>query len=57
MPNFTMGYPRKTGDTKKDVECLHEWATALTDELKYILANLDECNLAEHIIENERKEQ
>lgn len=48
LPNFTAGYPRKTGDIKKDVEFLSDWAVSLIDELKFILANLDECNISEY---------
>ena len=51
MPNFTGEYPRRTGDTKKDVEILGDWAVSLIDELKFVLANLDECNIAEYYAE------
>ncbi len=51
MPNFTGEYPKRTGDTKKDVEILGDWAVSLIDELKFILANLDECNIAEYYAE------
>ena len=48
MPNFTAGYPKRTGNRDKDVENLNAWAVALIDDLKFVLANLDECNISEH---------
>lgn len=48
MPIFTGEYPRKTGDTKKDTEALLDWAVGLIDELKFVLSNLDECNISEN---------
>ncbi len=56
MPNFTAGYPKLTGNNEKDIKILNDWATALTDELKFILSNLDECNISESLI-NLLKEQ
>lgn len=51
MPNFTAGYPKLTGDEKKDLKALQDWAVALTDELKFVLSNLDECNVSESFLE------
>lgn len=47
MPIFTGTYPKKTGDMKKDIENLNDWAVGLIDELKFVLLNLDECNISE----------
>lgn len=51
MPNFTCAYPEKTGDYKTDINNLHDWAVVLIDELKFLLANLDECNISEQYSE------
>lgn len=51
LPNFIGEYPKRTGDTKKDVEILSDWAISLIDELKFVLSNLDECNIAEYYAE------
>ena len=50
MPNFTSGYPKFTGDDKKDIKALKDWAFNLTDELNFVLSNLDECNISEAFI-------
>lgn len=51
MPNFTTGYPKRTGNREKDIENLNDWAVSLIDELKFLLANLDECNISEQYSE------
>ena len=52
MPNFTAGYPERTGNPQKDLDNLNDWAVALIDELKFVLANLDECNISEEYNNN-----
>lgn len=47
MPNFTAGYPERSGNREKDIENLIDWAVSLIDELQFVLANLDECNISE----------
>ena len=52
MPNFTAGYPKTCGDIKSDIKALNDWAVALIDELKFVLSNIDECNISESFTES-----
>ena len=47
MPNFTAGYPQRTGNSEGDTKALLDWAESLIDELRYVLSNIDEYNISE----------
>lgn len=48
MPNLTTPFLKLKGeDTSEDLKAIQEWTTALIDELKYILCNLDAGNVTE----------
>lgn len=48
MPNLTTPFLNLKGeDTGEDLKAIQEWSTALIDELKYILCNLDAGNVTE----------
>lgn len=57
MPLFTGSYPKKTGDEKRDIENLNDWAVALVDELRFVLSRLDECNISEAYEKNQKNEE
>lgn len=57
MPLFTGSYPKKTGDEKRDIENLNDWAVALVDELRFVLSRLDECNISEAYEKNLKNEE
>ena len=48
MPNLTAPIPSKlTGNNETDIKMLKNWGTALIDELRFIINNLDAGNVSE----------
>lgn len=45
--NLNTQYPILTGDNKKDINVLYNWAVELVDELKNVLLKLDSSNVSE----------